>query len=378
MKTEIELNEDQKKAREAIIEFWKRRDLLLTFGGFAGTGKTTLIAHVVETMRNENKKLRVAFCALTGKASAVLLRKLIEKDVLSPESYCGTIHSLIYRPIIIDGQIKGFNLRTALEFDLIIADEASMINEQVFHDLSSFGIPIIAAGDHGQLPPVMSNFNLMERPNIRLEKIMRQAEGDPIIRLSMIARETGRIPVGIYSDEVRKVTDRSAIEGVDFRNALILCAKNKTRVKVNHYARRRIGYLSVLPSRGEKVICLKNNRGVGIYNGSTGVIESIRKHKEHWFSVAVKMDGESNFAGLCFRHQFGSEKPILEFPNVEPEEIGDLFDWAYCMTVHKAQGSEAADVVVLEERMSFMSDDDWRRWLYTAVTRSQKKLLIIE
>lgn len=50
--------------------------------------------------------------------------------------------------------------------------------------------------------------------------------------------------------------------------------------------------------------------------------------------------------------------------------------WGYALTVHKSQGSESPRVVVIEERLR-CTDDDWRRWLYTAVTRSSGQLVII-
>jgi ATP-dependent exoDNAse (exonuclease V) alpha subunit len=56
---------------------------------------------------------------------------------------------------------------------------------------------------------------------------------------------------------------------------------------------------------------------------------------------------------------------------------GDLFDFGYALTVHKAQGSSADTVLLFEERNQHMSDDDWRRWLYTAVTRAERQLYII-
>jgi exodeoxyribonuclease V len=56
---------------------------------------------------------------------------------------------------------------------------------------------------------------------------------------------------------------------------------------------------------------------------------------------------------------------------------GDLFDFGYALTVHKAQGSSADSVLVFEERNKHMNDDDWRRWLYTAVTRAERRLIII-
>jgi exodeoxyribonuclease-5 len=55
----------------------------------------------------------------------------------------------------------------------------------------------------------------------------------------------------------------------------------------------------------------------------------------------------------------------------------NLFDFGYALTVHKAQGSQAKRVILFEERFPQMTDDNWRRWLYTAVTRAEEELYII-
>jgi len=56
--------------------------------------------------------------------------------------------------------------------------------------------------------------------------------------------------------------------------------------------------------------------------------------------------------------------------------MGDLFDFGYALTVHKAQGSQAKRVILFEERFPKMTDDEWKRWLYTAVTRAEEELYI--
>ena len=55
---------------------------------------------------------------------------------------------------------------------------------------------------------------------------------------------------------------------------------------------------------------------------------------------------------------------------------GDLFDFGYALTVHKAQGSQAKRVILFEERFKQMNDEEWKRWLYTAVTRAEEELYI--
>ncbi len=76
-----------------------------------------------------------------------------------------------------------------------------MVSEDIFRDLTSYGIDILAVGDHGQLPPIEGKFSLMSDPILRLEKIHRQAADNPIINLSMQIRENGKIPKGYVNNE---------------------------------------------------------------------------------------------------------------------------------------------------------------------------------
>lgn len=386
---EIELSPDQKLAEEALLAFWKEGRRLLTLGGFAGTGKTTTIAHAIRSFGAAQGEDRptIAFTAFTGKAASVLRSKLDAVGAVVPGDYCGTVHGLIYDPIINSkGLVCGFNRKEHIDADLIIVDEASMIDEQIFKDLSSYGLPILAVGDHGQLPPVFGKFNLMEHPDVRLEKIHRQAEDNPIIKVSRLAREEGRISVGEYGPRVSKVSGHAILyERQDLDQALVLCGRNRTRIFWNKKIRSqssRVGTDLVgrtqLPVSGDKVICLKNNRHAGIFNGTTGLVLSADISGDNHLLLNVKLDGLNyNYFGRAFKHQFNLENTIREWEKIEPKNIGDLWDFGYVLTVHKAQGSEHPNVVVIEERMGMQTDDDWRRWLYTAVTRSKDRLLIV-
>ncbi|MDV7400396.1 hypothetical protein RZS08_53770, partial [Arthrospira platensis SPKY1] len=115
------------------------------------------------------------------------------------------------------------------------------VDKDIWEDLLSYKIPILAVGDHGQLPPIRGDFNLMAKPDVVLEKIHRQAENNPIIQLSIMARTEGIIPVGSYSDKVRKFAKKdeetpSIIDELFEMNgddSLILCGFNYTRSKIN-------------------------------------------------------------------------------------------------------------------------------------------------
>ena len=382
----IHLSKDQKSALKILLQWHKskKKTIYTTLGGYAGTGKTTLLSIFRKKL---NKKIKVAFCTFTGKASLVLSEKLNEYNSTQKKDFIGTIHSLIYSPIINDKkEIVGWEKKIKINYDLIIIDEASMVNEEIWADLCSYKIPIIAVGDHGQLPPIHGSFNLMESPDILLEKIHRQAQQNPIIDLSIKAREIGSIQYQKYSVNIAKLSksDTGTKEKLDEifssfdRDTLVLCGLNYTRVKLNRYIRSLLGFFQPTPQVGDRVICLRNNHIENIYNGTLGTIESIESDNEDWYYAEISIDNTSRiYSGLIYKKQFDQYSPQNFTTDRRLTLKGDLFDFGYAITVHKAQGSQARRVVLFEERFSKMTNEMWRRWLYTAVTRAQEELFII-
>jgi superfamily I DNA/RNA helicase len=108
-----------------------------------------------------------------------------------------------------------------------------------------------------------------------------------------------------------------------------------------------------------------------------GTIISIELVEPEWYMAEIAMDGEDRvFKGLISVNQFNADK-ALNFTQERSKIMrGDLFDFGYALTVHKAQGSQAKRVILFEERFKQMSDEEWRRWLYTAVTRAEEELYI--
>ncbi|MCA9378985.1 AAA family ATPase [Candidatus Dojkabacteria bacterium] len=384
----MELSTQQQKVLQTIQDWYhtQQRDFL-TLGGYAGTGKTTLLGFFSNEIRKQ-KSFKIAFCSYTGKAARVLSQKLVEVNALKPGDYTGTIHRLIYAPIV-DGkdEIIGWEKRERDKFPykLIVVDEASMLNQQIWEDLLSFGVPILAVGDHGQLPPIEGKFNLMQNPELKLEEIYRQEQGNPIIKLSELARNHGEIPFGMFGRGVRKLSRRD-MDTQEFlgdlfagfnEEMMVLTGYNRTRVKLNKAIRQILEKESELPMRGDRVICLRNNHEKYIYNGMMGKITEINKDSDDsgdYYSLSILFDGdEDEYAGEASVEQFGAESTITD----ERRKGIDLFDFGYALTVHKAQGSQAERVVVFEERFSRMTDDEWQRWLYTAVTRASRELYIV-
>ncbi len=391
---QIQLSEDQQRAFDQLFD-WSIKPVgeSITLGGFAGTGKTTLISILRKEIRRKNAGTRVAFVAFTGKASQVLRGTLEASKSLYPEDSCGTIHSLLYKAHTDkDGKLMYWKRAKTVEAELIIVDEASMVTSEIWDDLLACDIPIIALGDHGQLPPISGKFNLMEKPHIVLEKIHRQAENNPIIQIAHEARLTGTVRAGTYSKSVRKfsheVNDPSEINNVIdhlFENyhddMMILCGRNKTRTQINAAIRTKMGREDATPEVGDKVVCLKNNYDLvhaPIYNGMTGYITELTPHKEHWYEASIDFPEERRtFNGLIIKDQFGAPTLIDEIKGVKFKDLGDKFDFGYALTVHKAQGSQAKTVVLFEERFQKSDDEQWRRWLYTAITRARENLYII-
>lgn len=383
---EIELTKDQVTAIDGVMEYVKNGNEkgYISLGGYAGTGKTFTVSEIVKKM--EGNRPSIAFCAFTGKAASVLRSRLhVSGFDVTDDDYCGTIHGMMYKPVKAwNPETKEMELKwekvEALPYDLIMVDEASMVSERIFNDLLHYEVPIVAIGDHGQLPPVGDRFSLMMNPDLRLETVHRQACDNPIVKLSMMARTEGRIEFGEYGNGVLKTRDKSILKRLEgIETWMTLCGKNATRVRFNSAVRNRMGMDPGRPVPGDRVICLKNNRGKGIYNGMMGVMKELSDDGMHYMSK-IEMDGcPEPFEGKILMKQFGNQSTLRgKDMSMQDWQLRDQFDWGYCLTVHKSQGSEADRVLVFEERLWKMTDGDYARWLYTAVTRSKKELVILK
>ena len=411
-----DLTKDQNSALATLWDWYhsKQRSPYIILGGLAGTGKTTIISMFRNMLP---KDLSVAFVAYTGKAASVLKSKLaVQSKNALYQDFCGTIHSMMYEPITDENNsVIDWRKIAKQNFDLIIIDECSMVTKDIFEDILSYEIPVICVGDHGQLPPIESNgFNLMNNPDIKLETIHRFGENSELLKVSMMARLEGKIRYGDYGNQVFKVTVRDSrikdfLKSCDtFDTSMVLCGFNKTRIKMNAKIRAMLQRVDNDPIVGDRVVCLKNNKnshGCPIYNGMTGTIETLRSFK-NCHDVKIKMDGEDTcYKGVISKNAFMREKydgteEFIYRKDLEMfrkiKSIGDYyginnavkekntkvfldtFDYSYCMTVHKSQGSEYKKVLLIEEGKHIWDKDGmWNRWLYTAVTRAKEQLMII-
>ena len=385
-----DLSEDQTSVYDAILSWLDDPNArqFLKLGGLAGTGKTTLIAALAKKLESENQ--RIAYCAYTGKAVNVLSKKLRTAGVVGD---CTTLHSLIYKPRVkSDGSVEGWERKELLSYDLIVVDEASMIGAELWDDLVAYRLPILAVGDHGQLPPVGDSIvNLMHKPDLRLERIHRQAEGNPILAIAQHVRLGGSHyafePTDNRVQFIRTFADVCSDVAADPYNAAALCYTNATRVKLNTFVRRSLDRMTHDPYPGDMVVCLKNRKPV--FNGMRGrllVSEEFPDDKWGNFGAVVAFDDERlQLTSKVLRRQFNAPKTIDKLDDIKATDgttpnswhpVGMLFDYGYALTCHKAQGSQFKKVAVIYENL-FRDADTRNRWLYTAFTRASDQLYIV-
>jgi exodeoxyribonuclease V len=393
---------DQQGALDAITRWFiaARRGLApQTFflAGPAGTGKTTIAREVPGLLRAS-----CLFAAFTGKASQVLRSKGCE-----PAS---TLHSLIYirvstaaeiRLPIVQRQLRAELLdpimRAQLEFeerelklqlaqqqwivnpdsdlaaaDLLICDEVSMVNEDVALDLLSFGVPILVLGDPEQLPPVSGGgFFTARPPDYLLTQVHRQAGGSPVLDLATRIREGGRL--GPFD---RRYLDVASL----LDHEQVLCGRRRTRWELITDMRQRLGRPFALPVPGDKLMCLRNDREIGIYNGQLfEVVEVGPGSRPGMHGLQLVSDADTALRINAPAGPFISDAEEREATDGRrrlPAETG-LFTFANAITVHKSQGSEWRSVALIDEASIFSRDPDTpRRWLYTGITRASQQISI--
>ncbi|HKS84403.1 MAG TPA: AAA family ATPase, partial [Pseudolabrys sp.] len=231
--------------------------------GYAGTGKTTLARHVADEADGE-----VKFAAFTGKAASVMRGKGCRS--------ASTIHSLIYRARESGEEIPSFDLwdeAPASKAELIIIDECSMVDAELGRDLLSFGVPVLVLGDPAQLPPIQGGgFFTEAEPDAMLTEVHRQAQDDPIVRLSMDIRAGEAIEPGRYGEtEVLRKGDLDPQRVLEADQVLV--GRNATRRSYNKRMRERRGFAGDMPAAGDKLVCLRNNRKKGLFNGGLWTVK---------------------------------------------------------------------------------------------------------
>lgn len=390
-------------AREAEIRLDEepplKWDPLFKLHGFAGTGKTTIIRALIE----DQPTLRVKYAAFSGKAAMVMRRNGLP---------AGTIHSLIYKPIEPDkakcnelfkriretadaGEKRRlqaeldtaskvtFDLRTEEESelraaDLLVLDECSMVNDEMLTDLKSFGVPILALGDPGQLPPIDGTGALVKgKPDVFLTEIHRQAADNPIIDFATRARNGVPIPY-IQKGGSKKVQKYQILKEEILTSDQIITGKNVVRRDLNRRIRSLKGYSGRYPQLGEKLICLRNNKGLGIFNGMMGEVIEVGDLLGSAIELRVRMETGLEVKVTALRAHFDEYEEKDALKNVKRWEFKDNeeFDFGYAITVHKAQGSQWDNVILWDDGFLSWEPTERKKWLYTGITRAAQNIII--
>ena len=404
--------------------------------GYAGSGKSTVLKFALDDLGlSPHRSAKDGTCVpgvvtatFTGKAALVLNRK---------GTPARTIHSLIYSVIesteeeVAAAAVKvqeaeaaarrltGFD-RTAAEAGieamrqalsamkhprfalnpqsdaadarLIVLDEVSMVGEEMARDLMSFGKPILVLGDPGQLPPIKGEGAFTrDAPDVMLTEIHRQAAESAIIRLATMARMGEPIGFGTYDAFVAKLRKGDITPDQALRGGQLICGLNATRLQLNNSMRVAAGFGGTFLPTGaaEKIICLKNQNDLGLINGMFLTLEGIVDEGSLYFSAIVH-DEDGRRVGPLDRdgrpgrlrvYKGHFEDHVANDPKRHDRDWKDkrllteaTFGWA--ITAHKAQGSQWENVIVWDDGMG-RTDLDRRRWLYTAITRAERGLVLL-
>lgn len=399
--TDILLSERQKDAIRTIND----NNVTIITGG-PGTGKTTIIKSIIEIYKK--KKYKVVLCAPTGRAAkritettgeeASTLHRLLEIGKVDEES-------LIKK----ENEYKG----TPIDGDIIIVDEVSMVDMFIMGyllDCIYLGTKLILVGDCDQLPSVGPGSVLHDLvaskkiPTVHLDKIFRQAAKSKIIvnahrvnnGKSFIKKDDPELEKDSKQDFffIRENNQEKVLDEVlslcngrlkkfgnydFFENIQVLTPTKKGLLgtkEMNKALQQELNphrdgeneknSMNVIFRLGDRVMQVKNNYDMywerekdgsietsnGVFNGETGTITEINEKEKY---VRVKFDDDKT----CF-YQFN-----------ELEQL----EHSYCITIHKAQGSEFDVVIMIIPQAAPMLLT--RNLLYTGLTRAKKLLIVI-
>ena len=392
----VVLTDEQEKIKNEAVN-WFRNSSSQTFeiSGNAGTGKSLLIAKILEELRLNDSEY--AALAYTG-AAAIVMRT---RGFTTARS----IHSLLYevveervqtstnRQFGIPAKQKVFRKRTFIDphIRLFFIDEAYMVPKRMVQDILSFGVKVIVCGDSSQLPPIDDEPGFLVCEGVHyLTKLMRQAEDSPIVYLAQRAKLGLPIHSGQYGNEVLVINDDDFIpEMIGFADC-ICCGTNRTREALNGYVRQLAGFQGPIPWRGERIICRKNNwdieqDDIALANGLAGTVLS-QPSPLSFDGKTFRIDFKPDLVNTIFydidvnyRYFIAPTEKKNEMKDFKSDRydylMGEFFDYAYALTTHLSQGSEYQNGIYIEE---FMNAQSQRQLNYTGITRFKHKLIYVK
>ena len=366
----FDLTDKQKVAVASVVN-----NKLCIINGGAGVGKTTVLDCIYSVFYECGiTPVQVALAAKAAKRMS---------EATGRDSY--TIARFIRR----------FK-REGVDFTkfALVLDESSMVDLFSMYKLLSF-LPeesrIIILGDNGQLHPVGYGLILHELlkvpniPNITLTEVKRQGKDSNIPHVSQEIR-SGIVPTFDYQDVefIKASTRKSVLKSVlsiyqaDTDNTQVICATRKMADSINaecsslNKSKKLLAfneYYDAFEDTGfrlsDKVMCTANLYAIDVMNASIGeIIECYKETKEVEIKVNDKQEVISSFGKVKW-----DDGLVTEIT----DELLDNLTHAYAMTIHKSQGSQFHTVVIPVFQTAYMD----RTMLYTAVTRAQKKVVLI-
>ncbi len=371
-RTKMTLSESQQKALETIIE----HKVSIITGG-PGVGKTTIVNTLIKMLQGQS--MGVKLCAPTGRAA----KRMSEATGMIAK----TIHRLLeFDPAIFDFK---HNADDPLDLEVLIVDEASMLDISLMHSLLK-AIPqhaaLILVGDVDQLPSVGAGqvlANLIDSgviPTVRLTEIFRQAKGSQIITNSHRINQ-GELPQSSNAESDFYVVYESSAEAIHNKiiqlvseripkkyqcdpisNIQVLTPMNKgglgtkalnasLQALLNGDSEPKIQRFGITFSPGDKVIQTINNYDKEVFNGDIGMIDRI--------------DENQNLLWIYFDNR----SVEYEFSDL------DQISLAYATSIHKSQGSEYPIIVMPLAMQHFALLA--RNLVYTGVTRGKKLVILV-
>jgi len=426
---DLQLSAGQARALEMVGEF-KAQDAcrVARITGFAGTGKTTLIREINDVHGEPTVLTPTGKAALRVGEATGIYAQTIHRFLYTPEEDPKTGKPVFKVKSAWDDSL--LNMRGKM----VLIDEASMVGKEVWGDLTRVaaiaGFHILVMGDLFQLPPVSMDDDpfsalLVETPfEVNLTEVIRQALDSPIIRASMILR-SGR-------PEHEALALLKALGGSRFvehivegrtRGGATLCFTNARRHAINRDVRAHLKLPEAELLSGEPLLVTQNNYVLDRYNGEVVDFGAWTKPPsasppivvtDRYNNSSLQMSfGEGYLATPTFQagtlllngepvappepvtcimspEQFTGKSDAakvgnwivkkdarrwFKINNPTVEEIPSYLDcnYGYGLTVHKAQGSEWDEVlVVIEDSLGALRGIERKRWLYTAITRAKK------
>lgn len=391
----MELTNKQQLGLQVAVQRFKNKEKYTCISGYAGSGKSTLVKFIVQSLPGIDPETDVVYATFTGKAAQVLLKKG-NKNV-------STLHKLLYESL---PRPDGSWYRKPVEripYKIVVVDEVSMVPQSMIEQLFKYSIYLLALGDPFQLPPIQKDDvnTLLNKPHVFLDEIMRQAQESEIIRVSMDIRE-GKLIDTLDGSEVKIFNAADFEESMLLWADQVLVATNQTRINLNNTMRRLLEREGG-PQDGDKVICLKNEWDIladnedPLVNGTIGFLKNSystyvnfpRFLGGHHFDV-LQSDFVSD-GGALFRDLNMDKKMIMTGDKCcdwktaytigrnlnHKHKLPKEFTYGYAITCHKAQGSQWEKVLIVEEKFPF-DKTEHARWLYTALTRAEEKAVIIK